>query len=560
MEKGKLSHDAEAGLAATSLERYGFRLGGRVDLAIDNHWFEFPSQDADKLEIWSYTDQLSYALGEEVAFRSYCSGGTFSLTILRDGAREEIVHRVEGLPGAMPPTPDDVYAKGADWPISYRWTIPADLRSGPYVAVSRTENEQGEVREQHHIFVVRPAAEGPAGDYLLIFASSTWIAYNEWGGANHYQGIAGENEREFSPILSIRRPWARGFVRLPKGAPHAAHDRAVPPGWSVQVPFFNWALGQGYSKWYVGGSYAEYDRHFVQWAEREGYALDYATQHDLHYRPEILDKYRTVILIGHDEYWSSEMRDAIDAFVDRGGQVARFGGNYFWQIRLEGEHQDQVSYKIFAHERDPVRDDPARKHSLTTIWEDRELDRPGVLTLGLNGSRGLYARMGAMAPRHSGGFTVYRPRHWALEGTDLYYGDVFGAEAGIFGFEVDGLAYTFRDGLPYPTGEDGAPVDRIEIIAMAPAVLREDDHGNPLSRVWWRDDDAAVVARCVHGEVTPETLEKVQYGSGMVVSYRRGKGEVFNAGSVIWSFGLTARDFFTEQITRNVLDRFRQPN
>lgn len=547
----------EAGLAVPTLEGYGFRLGGRVELGIDSHWFEFPSNDAAKLEIWSYTDRLSYAPGDLVEFRTYCSGETFSLTVVRDGPVEEVVHTVEGLKGVMPPTPDDAYASGAGWPISYSWALPETLRSGPYVAISRTCSASGEVREQHHIFVVKPAASQPAGDFLLIFSTSTWIAYNEWGGANHYQGIAGVSGREFSPRLSIRRPWARGFVRLPKGAPHAAHDRPVPPGWAAQVPFFNWSMGQGYSKWYVGGSYAEYDRPFVQWIEREGYKVDYATQHDLHYSPEILDRYHTVLLNGHDEYWSAEMRDAIDAHLDRGGRVARFGGNFFWQVRLEGEHQDQISYKIFAHDRDPVRNDPEQKHKLTTIWEDRELGRPGVLTLGLNGSRGLYARMGAMAPRHSGGFTVYRPRHWSLEGTDLYYGDVFGSEAGIFGFEVDGLAYTFRDGLPYPTGEDGAPVDSIEIIAMAPAVLREEDHGNPLSRVWWADEDAAVVARCVYGEVTPETLEKVQYGSGMVVSYKRGAGEVFNAGSVIWAFGLEKRDFFTEQITRNVLNRFR---
>jgi len=39
-----------------------------------------------------------------------------------------------------------------------------------------------------------------------------------------------------------------------------------------------------------------------------------------------------------------------------------------------------------------------------------------------------------------------------------------------------------------------------------------------------------------------------------VVSY--GKGEVFNAGTACWVHGLLREDFFTQQITRNVLDRF----
>ena len=96
-------------------------------------------------------------------------------------------------------------------------------------------------------------------------------------------------------------------------------------------------MGNGYSKWYVGGSYAEYDSLLVKWAEKEGYRLDYMTQHDLHFGTVNLDDYRAVVIAGHDEYWSTPMRDAIDAYVDRGGRVARFGGNFFWQIRLEEE-------------------------------------------------------------------------------------------------------------------------------------------------------------------------------------------------------------------------------
>jgi hypothetical protein len=90
---------------------------------------------------------------------------------------------------------------------------------------------------------------------------------------------------------------------------------------------------------------------------------------------------------------------------------------------------------------------------------------------------------------------------------------------------------------------------------MAPAVLLEEDHGNPLGRVWWAAEDASIVAKGVYGEVTPETLEKVQYGSGMVVEYRRGDGCVVNAGSCAWVQGLKKRDFFTEQVTRNILNK-----
>jgi hypothetical protein len=42
----------------------------------------------------------------------------------------------------------------------------------------------------------------------------------------------------------------------------------------------------------------------------------------------------------------------------------------------------------------------------------------------------------------------------------------------------------------------------------------------------------------------------------MVVGMKRGKGEVLTAGSCEWIMGLTRGDPFTEQITRNALDRF----
>ena len=42
----------------------------------------------------------------------------------------------------------------------------------------------------------------------------------------------------------------------------------------------------------------------------------------------------------------------------------------------------------------------------------------------------------------------------------------------------------------------------------------------------------------------------------MMGAFTRGKGEVFNAGTAEWVNGLKRKEFYTEQITRNVLDRF----
>ena len=115
-----------------------------------------------------------------------------------------------------------------------------------------------------------------------------------------------------------------------------------------------WAFATGHSKKYASSGWASYDSHFFRFAERAGYGVDLASQHELHFSPEILDGYDCVVFVGHDEYWTWEMRDAVDAYVERGGHAARFAGNFMWQTRLEDEGRRQVCYKYRARAEDPV--------------------------------------------------------------------------------------------------------------------------------------------------------------------------------------------------------------
>jgi hypothetical protein len=248
------------------------------------------------------------------------------------------------------------------------------------------------------------------------------------------------------------------------------------------------------------------------------------------------------------------MRDAVDRYVEQGGRVARFAGNFLWQTRLENEGRVQVCYKYRARREDPLRDSDQR-HLTTTCWEAPEVGRPGASTFGLNATRGVYAGWGGCVPRGPGGFTVYRPEHWAFAGTDLYYGDVFGSEARVFGYEVDGLDHVVRGGLPYATGEDGAP-EGIEILALGLASTIEEDHGNPGTLLFIGEDDVRFAAEALFGEATPEGVERMKRGNGMIVTFPKGQGEVFHAGTCEWVAGLIENDPFVERITRNVLDRY----
>ncbi len=121
-------------------------------------------------------------------------------------------------------------------------------------------------------------------------------------------------------MVSIERPFCRGFVVLPPEAPRVPLEVSIPPAMPPRYPHMEWAYAHGYSKKYASSGWASYDSHFFRWAERAGYAIDLASQHELHFEPEILDGYDCVVFVGHDEYWTWEMRDAVEALCEEGRQ------------------------------------------------------------------------------------------------------------------------------------------------------------------------------------------------------------------------------------------------
>ena len=516
-------------------------------------WYEFPLGDRATPETWCYTDRLSYAPGEEVIVHGISTADRVDIGITRCGTDHTVMAALSDRPARWEETAADASANGCRWPVLAGFAIGPDWRSGAYHVTVRASDGPTGHHPARHLFVVRPHRPEP-GRLLLITADSTWQAYNDWGGSNHYEGVVDPLGNRFSPRLSRLRPFARGFVSLPGDAPRTLPVRPPAIGAPVSYPHMDWAWDKGYSKKYASAGWASYERHFLHWAERMGYAVDVATQCDLHYRPDVLYGYRCVAIVGHDEYWSWEMRDAVDDYVERGGCVARFAGNFFWQVRLEDDGQIQICHKYRARDDDPVYHGPS-PHLTTGQWESPEVNRPGHGTFGLDGSRGVYAGWGGLAPRGPGGFTVFRPEHWALRGCGLGYGDILGGDSRIFGYEVDGLDYRFEDGLPHPVT---APTlaDDLQILAMGFARLREDRFGERPGERFVGDDDARFVAEHVYGSPDPDTMARVDRGSGMVVTFSRGKGLVFNAGTTEWVAGLLRRDSPVTRVTRNVLDRF----
>jgi hypothetical protein len=515
--------------------------------------YQIAKADPTELEAYCYTDKISYLPGEEVAIHASSTGGRVDITIIRDGVQPRQVAKFEQVAADSVPTPEDFYSRGCGWPVIQCWRIPQDAPSGFYIIRIRAQVSASVVEHEHGV-CVRRAGPGTKGRLLFILSTCTWTAYNDWGGCNNYLAVKPPEGFHFAPRLSLQRPFARGLIWLPSGAPRITHDARPRMGDTPRYPSYEWAYAKGFSKLYACAGWATYERNFAVWAEQQGFELDYITQHDLDRDPQILMGYRCTVMVGHCEYWSARMRDAIDGWVETGGHVARFAGNFMWQIRLEDEGNMQVCYKELATAADPLFD-TADTHLTTGMWEDPRIGRPGSSTFGLQSSYGIYARFGTAVPRGSGGFIVYRPDHWAFAKADLYYGDTFGDEANIFGFELDGLEYEFRDGLPFPKEPNSLP-EGLEILAMNVVSAVEADHGHPSTRLFLGDSFARGIASVRYGDTSSGRLDAARRGSGMVVAFKKGRGEVLHAGSSEWVNGLRLREPFTERITSTVLRRF----
>ena len=120
---------------------------------------------------------------------------------------------------------------------------------------------------------------------------------------------------------------------------------------------------------------------------------------------------------------------------------------------------------------------------------------------------------------------------------------------------MDGLDYGIEKGLPFPEQCEGLP-DNLQILALGLARLREDNFINQSGPLFVGDEDAKYAAQVLYDDDSEEILERVNRGSGMIVHFHKGKGEVFHAGTTEWVAGLLRKDFAVEQVTRNVLNRF----
>jgi hypothetical protein len=461
--------------------------------------------------------------------------GPVDVEVARVGSSRQLVWERSGLEVGNHPYPESVTHDGCDWPVAA--TVPVGEWATGYYEIALSAPGGGPTSAA---FVVVRAARAERGRILLALGTNTWNAYNDvHNGRNLYTGAV---------EVSFARPAAPGYLRKPPGLGRrvtAVHtpdpDRAAHQGYKSVNRLSDWCGSAGWPNW---------EHPFVVWAERNGYQLDYAVNADLE-DPETLAGYALYLSIGHDEYWSMPMRDSVEAFIDGGGNVAFLSGNTaFWQVRLEDGGKRMVGYKG-RFKRDPLFGTD-RGHEVTTMWSDPILERPENTMTGVTFTRGGYHHIGLKAKEGAGGYTVHRPEHWLFAGTGLEYGDLLGTASTIVGYECDGCDFTYRDGLPYPTGTDGTPAG-FEILGTAPAApFDRRTSVRPLPD--HLPSELEYVASRLLGSSDPEACARLAHGHAVLGTYTRG-GTVVTSGCTDWVHGLDGASPAVERITRNLLDR-----
>ena len=231
---------------------------------------------------------------------------------------------------------------------------------------------------------------------------------------------------------------------------------------------------------------------------------------------------KVVLLTGHDEYWTRNLRRKIDLFVTNGGALGVFSGNTGYRIL---EKKNKIIRRI--------------KH-----WDE---EYPTELSIGLSTRFGALpakqkirydrlAKAGFLSRKDLLGMKVILSSHPVFYDTNLIKGDVFGSKSSLIYHEIDGA--------PLIIGEDIIDYNKFpKVVPMYDGVTILNDKFQavgvtPIASTFLEYFD--------HGQGPPAP----QY-SATFVEYKRGDGIVLNGGSVGWFKSLNDGDLLVKKVFKN---------
>lgn len=363
-------------------------------------------------KIEGYASATSVNVGETITFYVNLSdtSTTFNLQIYRmgwyggDGGRLILErNNIAGKHQPLSQSDPDTGLIECNWTLgpaadsNYQWNVPTSAVSGVYIAkiVSVAKNNASYI-----IFVVRDDAR--ATDIVFQTSDTTWQAYNYYPGnrevtppANppdptntysvEYSGMSLYNQRTFGRQLQpiVNGEGVRQGRRVSFNRPY------LPDNFLIEKSagqFFSW----------------EYN--MVRWLERNGYDVSYISDIDTHSANNLngrfsAGKHKLFLSVGHDEYYSWEMRENLEQARNRGINPMNLGflsaNTSFWQIRLDKssatntapadtDYRTITAYKEYARDGNAAAADPyftnsnsADNYLITNEWR-KNLDNTGT--------------------------------------------------------------------------------------------------------------------------------------------------------------------------------------
>lgn len=430
-----------------------------VPQQIGSGWNVVP-RAVDALE--GYSVPLSVSPGRWVEFK-VSAAADYQLTILRlskqaDGSVGVPMTTPLAMPAGMQTRPLASWLHGCGWATTHRLRVPASWSSGLFSA--QCADQRGHVF--HIVFVVK-ATFGRRSDFAALANTNTWNAYNPRGGRSKY---------------TKPRASAVGFER--------PNPETTPEGTAPTHLTRSELL-------------------VLKWLEDEGYRTDVYSDADLHRGIKRFRQYKALIVTTHPEYWTLDMVDHLQAYLEAGGCLVYLAGNGLFEKVEFSEGGDAL---VFTGGQPNVR---------RNRFYMRNLDppRPERAILGVAYRDDAY--------RLFGPFRVVSSKHRFFAGTGLADGDLVG-QTGVNGGGASG--WEMDTSIP---GEAPAGV----IVDAKGA----DDRGDPPANL-------QLLARGVNdGKV----------GGDMTCYDTLGGGFVFAAGSISFG-GSLVQDPKLQIIVRNVLD------
>lgn len=501
-------------------------------------------------EIEGYASSTSVPVGGSISL-FVNSKDPYTMTVYRMGWYQGRGGRMMGGPIRRGPSvqPDCIREdeeSGAQQPytglIECNWRNGHPLRVGDDwvsgVYLTKLHNEANG-NESYIIFTVRDTR---AAEFIFQQAVTTYNAYNNWpadygtdppkrGYSSYdYNSVRG-GPGTYARKVSFDRPYG---PRTGDRSGNCGNDDKLYTSaqWGIGAgDFLTHDYDQRSFQILDCSSAAGWEYNMIRWLERMGYDVTYVTDIDTHEDPTQLLRARAFLSVGHDEYWSTEMRTNVEMARDNGVHLGFFGANYsYWVVRFEPsatgqENRVMVAYKEYPANEPKNLEDPMFN---TPVWgltfQDHRWSEEDLAGALWGGNYEVYG------PDYFGGeeanadLVIENPDHWIFRGTGLAEGDRL---TKIIGYEYNTNVYCHPDG--------------VDIVNRTDLGYLEEGRRH---------------------QITVYTAE-----SGAIV---------FNAGTIQWSWGLD--DYFTglstfegtngpqiresrfdpavSRITTNVLDRF----